>query len=90
MVPGAPGSPDAPTGSQLPSDAYVDLNSLMAQIQNITPQAQPLLASLNDRVVELKVTVDRVNDLLSAENRSEHFPRCWRIRAASFKRIVPN
>src|SRR5580692_10441961 len=57
VVPGTPGSADAPTGTQLPSDAYVDLNSLMAQVQAITPQAQQLLTSLNDRVIELKVTV---------------------------------
>jgi phospholipid/cholesterol/gamma-HCH transport system substrate-binding protein len=70
VLPGAPGSADAPTGTRLPSDAYVDLNSLMAQIQDITPQAQQLLKTLDDRVVELKVTVSRVNDLLSAQNRS--------------------
>jgi phospholipid/cholesterol/gamma-HCH transport system substrate-binding protein len=70
MVPGTPGSADAPTGTRLPSEAYVDLNSLMAQIQDITPQARQLLKTLDDRVVELKVTVSRVNDLLSAQNRS--------------------
>jgi len=70
VVPGMPGSPDAPTGTQLLSDAYVDLNTLMAQVQAITPQAQQLLTTLNDRVTELKVTVGRVNDLLSAQNRS--------------------
>jgi phospholipid/cholesterol/gamma-HCH transport system substrate-binding protein len=70
MVPGTSGSADAPAGTRLPSDAYVDLNTLMAQVQEITPQAQELLTTLNDRVVELKVTLGRVNDLLSAENRS--------------------
>jgi phospholipid/cholesterol/gamma-HCH transport system substrate-binding protein len=70
ILPGSVGSAIAPTETLLPSDAYVDLNSLMAQIQNLTPQAQQLLQEINDRVVELKVTVGRVNDLLSAENRS--------------------
>jgi phospholipid/cholesterol/gamma-HCH transport system substrate-binding protein len=42
----------------------------MAQVQAIAPQAQQLLTTLNDRVVELKVTVARVNDLLSDQNRS--------------------
>ncbi len=70
VVPGTPGSADAPTGTLLLSDAYVDLNSLMTQIQDITPQAQRLLKTLDDRVVELKVTVSRVNDLLSDQNRS--------------------
>ena len=70
VLPGTSGSADAPTGTRLPSDAYVDLSSLMAQVQDITPQAQQLLKSLNDRVVELKVTLGRVNDLLGAQNRS--------------------
>jgi phospholipid/cholesterol/gamma-HCH transport system substrate-binding protein len=70
ILPGKAESALAPTGTLLPSEAYVDLTSLMAQIQDITPQAQQLLKSLNDRVVELKVTVGRVNDILSAENRS--------------------
>ena len=70
VLPGTSGSADAPTGTRLPSDAYVDLNSLMAQVQDITPQAQQLLKSLNDRVVELKVTLGRVDDLLGAQNQS--------------------
>lgn len=70
VVPGTPLAADAPTGTQLPSDPYVDLNSLMAQVQAITPQAQQLLTTLNERVVELKVTVSRVNDLLNGQNRS--------------------
>ena len=70
IVPGTATSPFAPTGSLLPSEAYVDLSSLMAQVQDIAPQAQELLKTLNDRVVELKVTVARVNDLLSDQNRS--------------------
>ena len=70
ILPGTAGSPIAPTGTLLPSDAYVDLSSLMAKVQDITPQAQQLIKSLNDRVVELKVTLGRVNDLISAENRS--------------------
>ena len=35
----------------------------------LAPQAQELLANLNDRVTQLKVTVDRVNDLLNDKNR---------------------
>ena len=60
----------APPGSWLPSDTYVDFNALTAQINDLAPQAQRLIQSLNDRATELKVTVDRVNDLLSAENRA--------------------
>lgn len=70
ILPGTADAAIAPTGALLPSEAYVDLNSLMAQIQDITPQAQQLLTTLNERVVELKVTLSRVNDLLSDQNRS--------------------
>ena len=70
ILPGTAGSAIAPTGTLLPSDPYVDLSSLMAQVQDITPQAQQLIKSLNDRVIELKVTLGRVNDLMSAQNRS--------------------
>lgn len=70
ILPGTAGAAIAPTGALLSSDAYVDLSSLMAEIQSITPQAQELLKNLNDRIVDLKVTVGRVNDLLSVENRS--------------------
>jgi phospholipid/cholesterol/gamma-HCH transport system substrate-binding protein len=60
----------APPGSLLPSDTYVDFNALTAQINDLAPQAKQLIQSLNDRATELKVTVERVNDLLSAENRA--------------------
>ena len=70
VLPGTSGSAIAPSGTLLPSNEYVDLNSLMAQIQDIAPQAQQLIKNLDNRVTELKVTVDRVNDLLSAQNRS--------------------
>jgi phospholipid/cholesterol/gamma-HCH transport system substrate-binding protein len=70
ILPGTVGSTDAPPGALLPADAYVDLNSLLAQIQDIAPQAQQLIRTLNDRAVELKVTVGRVNDILSSQNRS--------------------
>lgn len=70
IYPGGAGSALAPAGSLLPSDAYLDFNAIAQQINNIAPDAQRLLANLNDRVTELKTTVDRVNDLLSPQNRS--------------------
>ena len=70
ILPGKADSGIAPAGALLPSDSYVDLSSLMAQVQDIAPQAQQLIATLNDRVVELKVTLSRVNDLISDKNRS--------------------
>ncbi len=66
---GSPKAPQAPNGALLPADAYVGFNDLTAQINNLAPQAQQLLTNLNDRVTQLKVTVDRVNDLLNDKNR---------------------
>jgi len=60
----------APAGSLLPSDPYVDFNALTEQINNLTPAAQKLLESLDARATELKVTLDRVNDLMNTQNRA--------------------
>jgi len=70
ILPGGAQTALAPPGSLLPSDPYVDFNALTAQINDLAPQAKQLIQSLNDRATELKVTVDRVNDLLSAQNRA--------------------
>ena len=42
---------------------------MVTQINDIAPQAKELLHSLNDRATELKETIVRVNDVLSARNR---------------------
>jgi phospholipid/cholesterol/gamma-HCH transport system substrate-binding protein len=42
----------------------------MEKIQDIAPDAQQLLKTLNERGVELKETLNRVNDVLSAQNRA--------------------
>lgn len=70
IFPGGALSPVAPAGSLLPSDAYLDFNALAEQLSSIAPDARQLVRTLNDRATELKVTVDRVNDLLSPQNRS--------------------
>jgi phospholipid/cholesterol/gamma-HCH transport system substrate-binding protein len=70
ILPGTAEAAPAPPGTLLPSDAYVDLSSVLAEVQEISPQAQELIKSLNDRVVELKVTIGRVNNMLSEQNRS--------------------
>src|SRR5580704_1149474 len=59
ILPGTASAPLAAAGTLLPSQAYVDLSSLMEQVQDIAPHAQQLIATLNDRVVELKVTLTR-------------------------------
>jgi phospholipid/cholesterol/gamma-HCH transport system substrate-binding protein len=70
ILPGGAQTALAPPGSLLPSDAYVDFNALTAQLNDIAPQAKQLIQSLNERSSELKVTVERVNDLLNAQNRA--------------------
>ena len=70
ILPGTPKASIAPDGSQLTADHYVDFNALTAQLNDLAPHASQLLTTLNDRATELKVTVDRVNDLLNAENRA--------------------
>jgi phospholipid/cholesterol/gamma-HCH transport system substrate-binding protein len=70
IVPGSASTALAKDGALLPSEDYLDFNSLTKRINDIAPDAQQLLHTLNDRATELKVTVDRVNDLLSAQNRA--------------------
>lgn len=70
ILPGGAQTAPAPSGSLLPSDTYVDFNSLTAQLNDLAPQAKQLIQSLNDRATELKVTIDRVDDLLNAQNRA--------------------
>lgn len=70
IVPGSDKAALAATGTTLQSDPYADFNALTAKFNEIAPQAQQLLASLNDRTVELKVTIARVNDLLNDSNRA--------------------
>ena len=70
IVPGSPQAPLAKDGSTLPSDKYLDLNAITERINDLAPEAQQLLHTLNDRATELKLTIARVNDLLSDQNRS--------------------
>jgi phospholipid/cholesterol/gamma-HCH transport system substrate-binding protein len=70
IFPGSAQAPKAINGALLPSQKYVDFNSLTTQLNDLNPQVQGLLASLNDRASELKETITRVNDLLSPQNRA--------------------
>jgi len=70
ILPGTPQAALAPDGSLLAADKYIDFNALTQQVNDIAPHALELLKTLNERATELKVTVDRVNDLLSVQNRA--------------------
>jgi phospholipid/cholesterol/gamma-HCH transport system substrate-binding protein len=70
VLPGTAKAAVAPDGSLLVSENYIDFNAITAQINDLGPHASQLVATLNDRATELKVTIDRVNDLLSVQNRA--------------------
>lgn len=70
IVPGSDKAPLATAGMILTADTYVDFNAITSKINDIAPQAQQLLKTLNDRATELKLTVDRINDLMSDQNRA--------------------
>ena len=69
IVPGTIGAQRAPSGSTLKSKEYVGFGDLEEEIAELGPQAKVLLANLNQRVIELQVTVARVNDVLNDRNR---------------------
>jgi ABC-type transporter Mla subunit MlaD len=70
ILPGTSQAAEAPNGALLPSQAYIDLNSLLAQLNDLAPQVQQLLVTVSDRAGELRETVARVNDLLGPSNRA--------------------
>ena len=70
IVPGSDHADLAPAGTILPSVPYSDFSSLTARLGELAPQLQQLLKTLNDSAAALKVTVDRVNDLVGDENRA--------------------
>jgi phospholipid/cholesterol/gamma-HCH transport system substrate-binding protein len=70
IVPGSEKASLAAAGAILPSESYVDFNALTAKINDLAPQAQQLLETLNDRASEVQVTLARVNDLLNDTNRA--------------------
>jgi phospholipid/cholesterol/gamma-HCH transport system substrate-binding protein len=70
ILPGSAQAPKATSGALLPSQKYVDFNALTAQLNDLNPQVQGLLNTLNDRASEVKETIARVNDLLGSQNRA--------------------
>jgi phospholipid/cholesterol/gamma-HCH transport system substrate-binding protein len=70
ILAGSAQAPRAVSGALLRSQKYVDFNSLTAQLNDLNPQVQNLLSSLNDRASEMKETIARLNDLLGPQNRA--------------------
>ena len=70
LLAGTPPAPHAPPGSTLPSKEYVSFADLGDMLSGLGPSAQELITHLNDRVVEMRETITRVNDLLNDRNRA--------------------
>jgi phospholipid/cholesterol/gamma-HCH transport system substrate-binding protein len=69
IVPGTLDAPRAQKDAVLKSIEYTSLADVAAMISQLGPNANVLIGNLNDRVVALKDTMDRINDVLSAQNR---------------------
>ena len=70
IIPGTLGAPKAPRDTTLNSKEFTSLADISDMLAKLEPKAEELLGNLNDRVVELKETMDRVNDLMSPQNRA--------------------
>jgi len=68
--PGSRSASRAPRGTTLKSVDYTSLDDIKAMLAQMGPNANQLLNNLNERVVALKETMDRVNDLMNAQNRA--------------------
>ncbi|MGA3293999.1 MAG: MlaD family protein [Candidatus Acidiferrales bacterium] len=67
---GTAAAPRATTGATLQSKDYTSLDDIKDTIAELGPSANQLIDNLNQRVVALKETLDRVNDLLNDRNRA--------------------
>ena len=69
ILAGTPAAPLAKRDAVLKSKEPVSFSDIADRINELAPQASELITNLNSRVVELKVTLARVNDLLNDQNR---------------------
>lgn len=68
--PGTNAAPRAPHDYTLKTLEYTGFSDIADELNDLAPNAKQLISNLNERVVELKVTLSRVNDLLNDENRA--------------------
>ncbi|HEY0701538.1 MAG TPA: MlaD family protein [Candidatus Acidoferrales bacterium] len=69
ILAGAASAPRAPRDAVLKAKEPTSFSDLADKINDLAPAANELIRNLNDRVVEVKVTLARVNDLLNDKNR---------------------
>jgi phospholipid/cholesterol/gamma-HCH transport system substrate-binding protein len=67
---GTPAAAAARPGTRLNSKDYFGFSDLSELLGDMGPKAEGLLAELKNRALELKETINRVNDLLNAQNRA--------------------
>jgi len=71
IVPGTKASPRAGAGATLKSTEFISFADIATIISGLGPNANDLILNLNARAVALQDTLDRVNDVLSAQNRAD-------------------
>jgi phospholipid/cholesterol/gamma-HCH transport system substrate-binding protein len=69
VIAGTAGAPRAAPGATIKSKEPTSFADVTESLASLTPAANDLIKNLNERVVELKVTLARVNDLLNDQNR---------------------
>jgi phospholipid/cholesterol/gamma-HCH transport system substrate-binding protein len=67
---GTNGAPLAPPGSVVKSKETIGIADLGDMIGALQPSAQQVLQNLNERLIEMKVTLAEVNELLGDDNRA--------------------
>jgi phospholipid/cholesterol/gamma-HCH transport system substrate-binding protein len=70
IVPGTAAAPKAGANTTLKSTEFISFADLASMINGLGPNANDLIKNLDARAVELQVTLDRVNDVLSDKNRA--------------------
>ena len=69
IVAGSASAPRAPQDATLKSVEYTSFADISQMISDLGPDAKDLVKNLNQRVIELKTTLERVNNLLNDENQ---------------------
>jgi len=69
ILAGTPQAPRAQRDAFLKAKEPTSFSDIADRISELTPAANELIKNLNERVVEVKVTLARVNDLLNDKNR---------------------
>jgi len=69
LKPGKKDAPEAKPGDALPSVELFSFNDLGDTLSDLKPKVSALLDEMNGRIVELRETIARVNDLINERNR---------------------